>query len=311
MKVLGRIIFYGILIIVILLSRNVVIEVVTERFRFEGEIDPPKSNQYALPKNASSFVSDNYTEDFLAKSYDDLRKIIFTTVNSGTRQFTFYCAEEYEECFIDLERVTDDKKTLTYINSFVHPFNAYHHLSLEYDSQRKIVLNVTRLYSSNEIENINQAVNRMWAKVIKTEMSTREKIKAIHDEILNNSSYDRKRADSIMKDADYYDTTNVSHKASGPLLNGMAICGGYSDAMSLFLYKMGIPNYRVSNDQHIWNLVNIDNQWLHLDLTWNNPTTSDNQSVIITTYFLITSNQLKNVGDGAHIYDENIFIEAK
>ncbi len=312
MKVMMRIIFYGFIIIIALLSRGILVDVITEQFRFEGEIAPPASNQYALPRNASNFTNKYYTDDFWAKSYEDLRKIVFMIVNSGVRNFTFYCSTEYEDCFVDLERITQDRRSLTYINNFVHPYNAYHHLNIEYDSQRRVVVTISRLYSSRDITDINAAMNKIWSSVVKPEMSTREKLKAIHDQILNNSNYDRDRANAILNNEEkYYDTTNLSHKANGPLIEGMAICGGYSDAMSLFLYRMGLPNYRVSNDQHIWNLVQIDGRWLHLDLTWNNPTTNDDKSVIITTYFLINSKQLENIGDGAHNYDNSIFIEAK
>ena len=68
-------------------------------------------------------------------------------------------------------------------------------------------------------------------------MDTKEKIKAIHDYIINTTVYDKKSADKILKGET---VLNNVHKANGPLFDGMAICGGYSDAMALFLEKLNI-----------------------------------------------------------------------
>ena len=105
------------------------------------------------------------------------------------------------------------------------------------------------------------------------------------------------------------DKTYHSNTAYGVLLEGYGICSGYSDAMKLFLDKLNIINYKISNDQHIWNLVYLDGQWLHLDLTWDDPVSDKN--ITRDNYFLITTKTLKELKDDVHYYDNNIFDEAK
>ena len=99
--------------------------------------------------------------------------------------------------------------------------------------------------------------------------------------------------------------------AYGPLINKLALCGGYTDTMALFLEKMGIPNYRIASENHIWNLVYINNEWKHLDLTWDDPVTSNGTNILTHKFFLINSTTLNNLDKDQHIFEKDIYIEAK
>ncbi len=310
-KTMLKIIFYGVFLVLILLSSPQIIDVVVDRMRVVEEVDPPQTNEYTIKNSNINFFQRHITDNFVANEYNDLRRIIFTVLNSGTQRFTFYCGLEYENCFADLDRITEDQRALTFFNNFVHPFNSYHRLNLRYDDQGKINLQITRLYSPEEIVLLNNKTEKIWDEHIRDSMSQREKIKVLHNAILNMSDYDREHADAIADFDETYVPTHRSHKATGPLLEGYAICGGYSDAMSIFLHKMGIPNYRISNDTHIWNFLYLEDQWLHLDLTWNNPSVDEDTSIIIETYFLITSKELREIDDRAHYYDSTIFAEGQ
>ena len=79
--------------------------------------------------------------------------------------------------------------------------------------------------------------------------------------------------------------------------------------MAIFLNKLNIPNYKISNNEHIWNLAYINGQWLHIDLTWDDPVTDKN--VNRDNYFLITTTELNKQVDNSHSFDKNIFVEAK
>ena len=133
-------------------------------------------------------------------------------------------------------------------------------------------------------------------------MPIREKIRVIHDYIIDNTEYDKLKNDNIN------DTTYKSQTAYGALIQGYATCNGYSDAMAIFLDKLNVINYKISNDEHIWNLVYLDGKWYHLDLTWDDPISEIN--VNRDTYFLITSDKLLELNDGTHEFDKNIYSEA-
>ena len=134
-------------------------------------------------------------------------------------------------------------------------------------------------------------------------MNDNEKIKSIHDYIINTTKYDTDRSDNKI-------TKYHSDIAYGALIEHYAICGGYADSMKLFLDKLNIPNYKISSENHIWNLVKLDNKWYHLDLTWDDPVTSTGEDVLEYDYFLITTEQLKKLETDQHIFDENVYQEA-
>ncbi len=246
------------------------------------------------------------TDDFEPENYQELLNIFYTVVNSGWEDFTFYCPEEYKECLNDVASLADNQQALSLINNYVHPYNSYQTMDTMIVGKRRIDIKVTRLYQPRQIEALNKVVNNVLQKLIKNNMTEYDKIRTIHDFIVNNATYDRNMTKPEKK------TPYHSSTAYGPLIEGYAICGGYSDAMQLFLFKLGIKNYKVSSEKHIWNFVYTNKKWYHLDLTWDDPITIDGSNRLKHTYFLITSSALEKLNkEDNHTYDKTIFSEAK
>ena len=78
--------------------------------------------------------------------------------------------------------------------------------------------------------------------------------------------------------------------------------------MAIFLNSLGITNYKISNDTHIWNLVYINGIWRHLDATWDDPISEYNENR--DTYFLISYEDLQKLDDKTHNFDKSIYKEA-
>ena len=53
----------------------------------------------------------------------------------------------------------------------------------------------------------------------------------------------------------------------------------------IILDKMGVLNIRISNNKHIWNLVYLNNEWLHLDLTWDDPVNDEDKDLLLYDYY--------------------------
>ena len=70
-----------------------------------------------------------------------------------------------------------------------------------------------------------------------------------------------------------YDYNNIADRqtAYGALVKGAAVCEGYTNAYQLLLRAVGIENYSCYSAEmnHIWNIVYIDNQPYHVDVTWD------------------------------------------
>ena len=91
-------------------------------------------------------------------------------------------------------------------------------------------------------------------------LSDYDKVRAIHDWLAENTRYDESY------------TGEHSHGAAGPLLEGSAVCDGYSAAFWLLCRMSGLNCIRVSGDTggpHSWNKVQVDGAWYQVDLTWD------------------------------------------
>ena len=264
------------------------------------EIVVPKDNEYKRYNTTYKYVSN--TENFVPNSKQDLMNIIYTTLNSGWDEFTFYCPSEYKSCVDDVVEITNDDILLSNINGFVHPYNSFKSIETAYTTQGKITLDVHKIYNEDMIDKINKVVDEVISEELDSSMSEEEKIKAIHDYIINNSKYDSERISGITK----YN----SNTAYGNLIEGYGICSGYTDAMAIFLDRLKIKNYKISSNEHIWNLVYINNKWLNLDLTFDDPVTSDNEDILQHDYFLIDTDKLLELDKDEHEFDKNVFIEA-
>ena len=123
-------------------------------------------------------------------------------------------------------------------------------------------------------------------------------------DIINTTQYDTPRASQG-------DTTYHSDIAYGPLFEGKAVCGGYTDAMQLFLEKLQVRSFRVSSEKHVWNAVYYNNKWLNLDLTWDDPVASDGKDYLEYDFFLINTTRLQQIETTEHTFDVSHYLELK
>ena len=110
---------------------------------------------------------------------------------------------------------------------------------------------------------------RCPAQRFKTEVnkldSDYEKELYIHDYIIENTEYDISTLEKM---------GDTVHSV---LVSGKSICEGYARTVQILLDKLGIENYLVTGDTesdgeilpHMWNIVNIDGDNYHLDVTWD------------------------------------------
>jgi Uncharacterized protein involved in cytokinesis, contains TGc (transglutaminase/protease-like) domain len=198
--------------------------------------------------------------------------------------------------------MNDNQEYVSSLNSFVHPYNSFKSIQTSYDQLGKITLKITKSYTQEQIDHIEEKVQELIDTKIKNTTNQREIIKIVHDHIIETTKYDSDRSDhNIIKYA--------SNIAYGTFLEGYAVCGGYTDAMAILLDRYNIPNISVTSEEHIWNGVFIDNKWLHLDLTWDDPIVSNGSDMLDYTYFLISTEELHKQEQIQHNFSKDIFKE--
>ena len=265
---------------------------------YDKEYVIAKANDYYLDSDFKYLQ--NYTDDVSNKQ--ELINYIYYVINTGSTYADGECTKEYTNCTKDLSEIAEDEETLSIMNNFVHPYNSFKTISFTYSENGKFSLIIEHIYSDEEITAINYVVEEKLKTIINEEMTNEEKIKSIHNYIIDNTKYD------TLKSKNIHDDTYKSNTAYGVLIEGYGICSGYSDTIAIFLNELGINNYKISNDTHIWNLVYINDVWVHLDSTWDDPISEFNANR--DTYFLISYNDLVNLNDDTHSFDKNIYKEA-
>lgn len=258
----------------------------------------------------TDFLFVSRTDDYKPNNKQDILNIIYTALNKGWIDFTFFCPKDYLTCLEDVDDITNNTTLISNINNYVSTFNSYNKIIVNTNSFGRVNIMVDKLYNDEEINLINSKIDEIYNSIITNTMTLTEKIKVIHDYIINNTVYDEERSTQI-KAGNITSLKHPSNTAYGPLFTGKAICGGYTDIMALFLDKLGVTNYKISSSKHIWNFLYIDNTWKHLDLTWDDPVVNTGENVLTDTFFLVSSNDLKTKETVQHDFDENIFIEAK
>lgn len=142
----------------------------------------------------------------------------------------------------------------------------------EHNFATKILLHCDERYANGEKryvvkEKIENAVCE-YMKFVPEKGTEEEKEIAIHDAIINHTSYGKEDERS-------------AHTIEGVLIDKVAVCEGYAKTFSLLLKKAGIKNNYVigssRNVTHAWNQVCINDKWYNVDITWNDMS-DDNRS---------------------------------
>ena len=271
------------------------------------------NNKYLTQKTNEYYLEDNfnYVDNYMGIGISnkiELINFIYYALNSGISSTERYIDRRYSNYQNDIDMLTINngegfKETISLLNNFVHPYNSSNNIKLTYGGDYTIGISINKAYSNDDIAAINEIVDKVIKEKLNNNMPTREKIKIIHDYIIDNAEYDK------LKYENKNDATYKSNTAYGVLVQGYGTCNGYADAMAIFLDKLNIINYKISNSEHIWNIVYLDGKWYHLDLTWDDPISDVN--INRDTYFLITTSELEELNDGTHKFDKSIYTEAK
>ncbi len=152
-------------------------------------------------------------------------------------------------------------------------------IDLEYDHDAQTLLQMKRDTERKSVEIVGT--------YIKEDMPPYMKEYLIHEYIVKNCKYATDY--NTNPDPDYY-------MAYGALVEGKAVCNGYAYATKLLLDLCGIENHIVMGTSkgigHAWNLVKLDNDYYHLDTTWDDPVTFDGLDYNTHEYYNLSDSEI-------------------
>jgi|GEM_PF-2400173 len=160
--------------------------------------------------------------------------------------------------------------------------------------------------------------DRIVSQIIRSGMSEFEIIRAAHDWLVDNVSYnddvwswERQRATGNGWNPNFrpirYD---LEHQfAWSALVLRTTVCAGYSDAMIYLLEPFGIEALYIYGSvtfpgsgtfNHAWNLVHLGGQWYHIDSTWNRQyfrlQGHSTHHLVIYDWFLVSDSVVRTQG---------------
>ena len=133
------------------------------------------------------------------------------------------------------------------------------------------------------LEKINQKAEDYLSGIDISSSSDYETALYIHDKLADHIEYKE---------------TARSYSVLGALLDGEAVCEGYSKAFMLLCGLAGIDCVTASGDAltdgeyvaHMWNKAKLGGIWCNIDLTFDDPSGSD---AALHTYFGLTDSEIK------------------
>ena len=299
MKSFGKLLIYVGFLFLVISFRDKIFSFAVNQYMKTQKVSLDYKNDYFLSYDYKT-VTD--VDTFKLENKEDLINLYYTILNRGYETFNFYCPSKYETCINDIIDLINDQDLLSSINGYIHPYNSFDKIDTTYDSIGRVTLSIDRVYSNEEIEKINKKVEEIIEEKVKDYTDERAIIEIIHDYLIDNSTYDKERADfSNIK----YD----SNKATGVLFEGYGVCSGYTDAMAIFLNHYNIPNFELSSENHVWNVVKLRDKWYHLDLTWDDPVVTNGDSIISHDFFLVDTDTLLSLDKTDHMFETKFYKE--
>lgn len=166
-----------------------------------------------------------------------------------------------------------------------------------YDYGKYIELQVAMNYDMTAEQNaiVNGVVEEI-AAAVPDGLTDAEKVKYVNDYLVKHTKYNLESEESP------YTPYSI-------LMNGEGVCEGYALSALLLLRELDVEVKYISGEAvpgglHAWNLVKLDGEWYHLDVTWNDPVPDQGDNVRYD-YFLLAENKIAK----DHHWDTSLYPE--
>ena len=147
-------------------------------------------------------------------------------------------------------------------------------------------------YTESTLEDVNSKIEIIKQKIQEyitgTEnLSEYEKELYIHDKLAQSVTY-----------SDLENLPRAYHTAEGPFLENIGVCDGFTKTLQILYDQLGIDSIIVlgvlDDNPHAWNLVNIEDNWYHVDLT-SSRSIVEETGIITHAYFNLSDERMKKI----------------
>ncbi len=261
--------FFAIMMVLFANSVNVFAE---EELYFEDTVGLPET--YITSEMQIMSVEDEFVER-IRQGWDNLA----SEINVSDLGINLSNYKEY------YEKARHNSPLYYYID------NSYR---ISYNRNTGNVTNIFPSYTETDITVIQNTISQIEAAAdeilfyIDDNMTDFEKVMTVHDYMVLNYSYD---------------TTLKNHSIT-IMTTKTGVCESYTYAFMYMMNKLGIEAKYVSSEAmtHAWNLVKLDGEWYHIDLTWDDPT-EDVFAQVRHTYALLSTDRISGLPQRHYGFD--------
>lgn len=135
-----------------------------------------------------------------------------------------------------------------------------------------------------EVKALQEKANKIVDSIVTDNMSDYEIAKALHDYLVLNVEYNKNWLEDIRNPNSKL--RRGKHVVYLALTDHLAVCAGYSATYKYLMDLAGVPCEYITGDSdgtdemaaelgygwsvsHAWNIVQIDGEWYHVDVTWD------------------------------------------
>lgn len=262
----------------------------------------------SLQEKLASYTEEDFSEDNIYSDIEGLSKRLSEEIMKGSQSFTVYLKD------MDVDAIDDINQLL---DGVFGSGATYKQMGVIGNTYKKVVITIKRTtnyyalkaYIENEpipdtehkAKQLYERIEFIMSECVKDDMTDFEKEVALHDYLVKNCRYS--------EDVEQPAGSDI-YRAYGALVNQDAVCNGYAEALQLLFACAGIESQFVIGTadgiEHAWNLVKLDNEWYHLDATWDDPV-PDRGDVAIHAYFNVPDTML----DDTHTWKKEMYPQAK
>jgi len=176
--------------------------------------------------------------------------------------------------------VLNDHPDLYYVNS---------KFSYSYYSS-SCVINIFPSYLSGYNNKLFQTELNDALSFAEPDMTDLEKAIVMHEYLGSTCEYDQRLYSGNMP--------VTSYTPYGVLVNKRAVCQGYALTYKLLMDKLGVECYMVISESmnHAWNIVKIDGEYYHVDVTWDAGTLIYLDAMVDHYYMLLSDECIESEG---------------
>lgn len=237
-----------------------------------AKAEPPKPQ--VNPITGKTIITRPYSYYKLSADVQAVYDEIYSHAVNLDIEFTFSEPIDIDTIYDVYELLVNEEIELFYLdNRFYYSGTPVSKIKLSYTD--------TPANIKKKKQDMNTVTQEILAKVT-SGMSDYDIVKLFHDEIIRTCVYDTEAVNNIY----------------GALVDKRSMCQGYAGAFLRLCNLTGIPAISITgstDEPHMWNMVNIDGEWYHIDLTWDDPDKEGYPEFCRYDYFCLDTASIKKL----------------